>query len=194
MHVVAFNGSPRKDGNTTRLINCVLEELQSEGIGTELVQLGGSRLRGCIACYKCRENRDGRCTLDDDALNEYVAKMVAADGIILGSPTYFADVTAEMKALIDRAGFVTRANGDLLKRKVGAAVVAVRRAGSIHVFDTLNHFFLIGQMIVPGSSYWNLGIGREKGQVEEDAEGMRTMSTLGQNMAWLLKTMRGEGT
>ena len=192
MRVVAFNGSPRKDGKTATLINCVLDELQSEGIDTELVQLAGSRLRGCIACYRCRENKDRRCTINDDALNEYVAKMVAADGIILGSPTYFADVTAEMKALIDRAGFVTRANGDLLKRKVGAAVVAVRRAGSIHVFDTMNHFFLIGQMIVPGSSYWNLGIGMSKGQVEEDDEGMRTMKTLGQNMAWLLKTMHGE--
>jgi len=113
--------------------------------------------------------------------------MSEADGIILGSPTYFTDVTTEMKALIDRAGFVARANGEMFRRKVGAAVVAVRRAGSIHAFDTLNHFFLVSQMIVPGSSYWNVGIGRDKGEVEDDEEGIQTMRVLGENMAWLLK-------
>ena len=112
--------------------------------------------------------------------------MIEADGIILGSPTYFTDVTAEMKALIDRSGLVAKVNGDLLRRKVGAAVVAVRRAGSIHVFDTLNHFFFISQMVVPGSIYWNVGIGRNIGEVEEDEEGIRTMTVLGENMAWLL--------
>jgi multimeric flavodoxin WrbA len=117
--------------------------------------------------------------------------MAEADGIILASPTYFADVSTEMKALIDRAGFVTKANGGMLKRKVGAAVVAVRRAGAIHAFDTINHFFFISEMIVPGSSYWNIGVGREKGEVESDAEGVKTMQVLGENMAWLLKKLRG---
>jgi multimeric flavodoxin WrbA len=116
--------------------------------------------------------------------------MVEADGIILASPTYFADVTAEIKALIDRAGYVSRANPDILKRKIGAAIVAVRRTGAIHAFDTLNHFFLISQMIVPGSSYWNIGIGRAIGDVEQDEEGLETMRTLGRNMAWLLKKTR----
>jgi multimeric flavodoxin WrbA len=120
-------------------------------------------------------------------VNECIEKMQESDGIILASPTYFADVTAEMKALIDRAGLVSIANGRNLKRKVGAAVVAVRRGGSIHVFDSINHFFLINEMIVPGSVYWNLGIGREKGEVEGDEEGIRTMTMLGENMAWLLK-------
>jgi multimeric flavodoxin WrbA len=123
-------------------------------------------------------------------VNEYIEKMIQADGIILGSPTYFADVTSEIKALMDRAGFVARANEDLFKRKVGAAVVAVRRAGAIHTFDTLNHFFTISQMIIAGSSYWNIGIGRELGEVESDGEGIETMRVLGQNMAWLLQKLK----
>ena len=191
MRVVAFNGSPRKDGNTAALINHLFAELESGGIETELVQVGGQRIRGCTACFQCFENKDKRCAVDDDIVNECIAKMIEADGIILGSPTYFADLTPELKALIDRAGFVARANDDMFRRKVGAAVVAVRRAGAIHVFDSINHFFLIEQMIVPGSIYWNLGIGREKGEVEDDEEGLRTMETLGQNIAWLLEKLHG---
>jgi multimeric flavodoxin WrbA len=187
MKVVAFNGSARKNGNTAILLNTVLAELEKEGIETELYQLAGKRIRGCMACYKCIENQDQQCSVKNDDLNECVEKMIESDGIILGSPTYFTDVTAEMKALIDRAGLVVKVNGDLLRRKVGAAVVAVRRAGSIHVFDTLNHFFFISQMVVPGSVYWNMGIGRDIGEVEGDDEGIRTMSILGENMAWLLK-------
>jgi multimeric flavodoxin WrbA len=122
--------------------------------------------------------------------NEFIEKMLGADGILLGSPTYVADVSPEIKALIDRAGMVGRANDDMFRRKVGAAVVAVRRAGAIHAFDTLNHFFLIMEMIVPGSSYWNIAIGREKGEVEKDAEGIQTMKTLGQNMAWVMKRIQ----
>jgi multimeric flavodoxin WrbA len=189
MKVVGFNGSARKDGNTAILINNVLQELAEEGIGTELIQLAGSRIHGCIACMKCYENKDQRCSVKDDMLNECIEKMLAADGIILGSPTYFANVSTEMKALIDRAGMVSRANNDMLARKVGAAVVAQRRAGAIHVFNSINHFFFIGQMIVPGSSYWNLGIGRQKGEVEKDDEGIKTMRDLGRNMAWLLKKL-----
>jgi multimeric flavodoxin WrbA len=189
MKVVAFNGSPRKDGNTSILIRHVFGELENEGIRTELVQVGGQPIRGCRACYQCFEKKNQRCAVADDMLNDCIEKMLQADGIILGSPTYFTDVTAEMKALIDRAGLVARANGDMFRRKVGAAVVAVRRAGSIHVFDTINHFFLIGQMIVPGSIYWNMAIGRNKGEVEKDEEGLKTMKTLGQNMAWLLKKL-----
>jgi len=187
MKVVAFNGSARKDGNTAILIRKVFGALEAEGIETELFQLAGKKIRGCTACGKCYENKNKKCVVDNDVLNECLEKMVEADGIILGSPTYFADVTTETKALIDRAGFVARANSDMLRRKVGAAVVAVRRAGAIHVFDTINHFFLISQMIVPGSFYWNLGIGRKPGEVEQDSEGLETMELLGQNMAWLLK-------
>jgi multimeric flavodoxin WrbA len=191
MKVVAFNGSARKDGNTAILINYVFRELEKEGIKTELVQLSGSRIHGCIACMKCFENKDQRCSVKNDIANECIEKMLGADGIILGSPTYFANVSTEMKALIDRAGMVSRANSDMLARKVGAAVVAVRRAGAIHVFNSINHFFFIGQMIVPGSSYWNLGMGRQKGEVEKDDEGIQTMKNLGRNMAWLLNKLDG---
>lgn len=187
MKILAFNGSPRADGNTVRMIRKVFGVLEEEGIETELVQVGGCLLHGCSACYACRKTGNGRCIQDDDPLNGWVGKMLEADGILLGSPTYFADITPEMKALMDRAGFVTRGEQSRLRRKVGAAVVAVRRAGAIHAFDTLNHFFLINEMIVPGASYWNVGYGRDKGEVEADAEGMATMVSLGRNIAWLLK-------
>lgn len=189
MKVVAFNGSARKDGNTAILVNHVFRELENEGIETELFQLAGKKIRGCIACFKCWEKKDARCAIKSDLLNEYISNMLRADGIILASPTYFSDVTSEMKALIDRAGMVSRANADMLKRKVGAGVVVHRRGGAIHTFDTLNHFFLIGQMIVPGTSYWNFGVGKQVGDVEKDEEGMLTMKQLGQNIAWLLKRL-----
>lgn len=190
MKVVAFNGSARKDGNTAILLRTVLAELESEGIETELVQFGPVCIPGCIACFKCFEKKDGRCAQKDDVLNDCIGKMLEADGILLGSPTYFANVSSNMKSLIDRAGMVSRANDDMLRRKVGAAVVAVRRCGAIHVFNSINHFFFIGQMIVPGSSYWNMGFGREAGQVANDEEGLLTMKTLGRNMAWLLKKLK----
>ena len=187
MKVVAFNGSARKEGNTEAMIQRVFQELDNEGIQTELIQLSGRTLKGCIACMNCFKNRDQRCSVTNDDMNFCIEKMFDADGIILGSPTYFTDVSTEMKALIDRAGMVALANDFALKRKCGAAVVAVRRAGSIHVFDTMNHFFTINQMIIPGSSYWNMGIGHEKGEVREDSEGMETMKNLGINMGWLMK-------
>jgi multimeric flavodoxin WrbA len=191
MKVIAFNGSARKEGNTAFLLNLVLDELKAEGIETELYHLAGKPIQGCMACFKCFQNKNKRCAVEKDIINECIGKMVEADGILLGSPTYFADVSAGMKALIERSGMVSRANGDLYKRKVGAGVVAVRRAGSYHVFSSLNSFFLIGQMIVPGSSYWNIGRGREPGEVKNDEEGVKTMKQLGQNMAWLMKKING---
>ncbi len=190
MKVIAFNGSARKDGNTAILINQVFSELEKQDIETEMMQLSGQKIKGCIACYKCFENKDQRCSVKNDIVNDCIEKMLQADGIILASPTYFADVSAELKALIDRAGLVAKAHGDMFRRKVGAAIVAVRRGGSVHAFDSMNHFFLISQMIIPGSSYWNMGFGLEKGDVEKDEEGLQTMKTLGQNMAWLLKKIR----
>jgi multimeric flavodoxin WrbA len=191
MKVVAFNGSPRKNGNTTILVEYVLHELQNEGIEIEHIRLAGKDIHGCRACYQCARNKDQRCSVKDDALNEYIEKMLEAHGIILASPTYFADVSTEIKALIDRAGLVAKVNGDMFRRKVGAAVVAVRRAGATHVFSSINYFFLINQMIVPGASYWNLGVGHDRGDVEKDAEGVQTMKALGSNMAWLLKKLSG---
>lgn len=190
MKVVAFNGSPRKDGNTAVLIRTALAALEKEGIETELISLAGKPLRGCTACYACFRNKDSRCIIKGDDLNSHVAKMIAADGIILGSPVYVADVTAEMKALIDRTCLVTRSSGNVLRRKVGAGIVAARRGGAIHAFDTLNHLFLLSEMIIAGSSYWNMGMGREPGEVEKDQEGLDTMRVLGENMAWLLKKIR----
>ncbi len=189
MKVVAINGSARKEGNTAKLINTVLQELEKESIDTEVVNLAGKEIGGCTACMKCWQKKNGRCAVDKDFLNKCLEKMTHAHGIILGSPTYFANVSAEMKALIDRAGMVGLANDFLYRRKVGAGVVAVRRGGAIHVFNSLNHFFFINQMVVPGSIYWNMGTGLERGEVEQDEEGLRTMQVLGENMAWLLKKL-----
>lgn len=190
MKVIAFNGSARKDGNTAILIKRVLSALESEGIETDFIQLAGQQIHGCTACGTCRKIKNRECKIVNDNVNSYIAKMAEADGIILGSPTYFSMMTSEMKALIDRAGYVARANDDMFQRKVGAAVVAVRRAGAMPTFDAINHFFLISQMIVPGSSYWNVGIGSAKGEVEKDEEGLETMEDLGRNMAWLLKKLK----
>ena len=189
MKVVAINGSARKDGNTAILLNTVLEEIKKEGMETELIQLAGKPPAGCRACYKCFQNKDRRCAVKGDVLNDLLEKMEKADGILLGSPTYFSDVTAGMRSLIERAGFVARANDFMLRRKVGAAVVAVRRAGAIPAFNSINLFLHYMQMVMPGSSYWSLGIGRDPGDVLKDEEGLSTMRTLGQNMAWLMKKL-----
>ena len=187
MKVIAINGSPRKDGNTAILLKTALKEIHSEGIDTEFLHLGGHKLHGCMACYKCKENLDRRCNIKSDVINDFIVKMIEADGMLIGSPTYFCNVSTEIKALIDRAGVVARANDSMLKRKVGAAVVAARRAGSTQVFDAINQFFTANQVIIPGANYWNMGIGGAKGDVEKDEEGLETHRILGQNMAWLLK-------
>ncbi len=186
MKVVAFNGSPRKDGNTSILIKRVFNELEKQKIETELVQLAEKEIRGCIACYKCFENKDRRCSVKNDAANEYIEKMLGADGIILGSPVHVYDVTPAMKALIDRTGFVSKANDGMYKNKVGGAVVAVRRTGATHALATMNHFFLVGEIIIVGRG---VGVGRDKGEVEKDEEGMELVKSLGQRMAWLLRKL-----
>lgn len=190
MKVVAFNGSARKGGNTAILLNTVMAALNQEAIETEMVQLAGQPLQGCVACYKCFKKKDGTCAVEKDFFNECYQKMKEADGILLGSPTYFADVSAATRALIERAGFVSRANNYQLKGKVGAGVVAVRRAGSIQALTSLNLFFLYNQMVIPGSSYWNMGIGMNPGDVQNDAEGIQTMTDLGKNFAWVLKKLK----
>ncbi|RIJ45961.1 flavodoxin family protein [Maribellus luteus] len=190
MKIVAINGSPRRNGNTALLIHEMFKIFEAEGFQTELVQLGNKPVHGCTACAKCKEEQDGRCHIKNDHLNLCIEKMLEADGIIIGSPVYFADVTTEIKALIDVAGYATRAGGHLLKRKVGAGVIAVRRGGALHAFETINNFFLINQMIVPGSSYWNFAIGRNPGDVLNDDEGMQTIRTLADNMVWLLNQLK----
>ena len=187
MKVVAFNGSPRPGGNTAQAIETVFEELKKEGIETEVIQIGGKKLAGCIGCRKCFENKDMKCTLHDDGMNEYIAKMASADGIIIGSPVYYGNVTTAIKALIERCGQVSRANGDLLSRKIGAPVVAVRRGGANFTYAAINFFFGIMQMPIATSSYWNQTVARDKGDFVKDEEGIRTFQNLGKNMAWLLK-------
>lgn len=190
MKVTAFNCSPRKNGNTADMLRTVLSVLEQNGIETEFVQVGGVDMHTCHACGKCKKNMDGKCVQDDDQLNEYSAKMVESDGIIIGSPTYFADLTPEAKILIDRIGYSCGTkDGNPLKRKVGAALVSVRRAGSIHTFDSINHFFLVKEMIIAGSTYWNMSLARNPGDYENDEEGVSTMKKLGENMAWLLKKL-----
>jgi multimeric flavodoxin WrbA len=192
MKVVAFNGSSRADGNTATLLRTALGEIAAAGIDTELVQLAGMHLAGCTGCLTCAESRDNRCSgLKDDGLNACIAHMLEAQGILIGSPTYYANCTSTTQALMERSGYATRKSGNPLARKLGAAVVAVRRGGAIHAFDSINHWFQINEMLVVGSSYWNLGIGREPGDVEGDAEGLETMRTLGRHMAWALERLHG---
>jgi multimeric flavodoxin WrbA len=190
MKVIAINSSPREGGNTEIMCRTALEPLEAAGVETEYLRIGGKPVHGCTGCRWCFKNPEQkRCVFDDDPINECIAKMMDADGILLASPTYFTDVTTEMKALIDRAGFVGIAAGRCFKHKVGAAIVAVRRGGSIHVFDTINHLFLYHEMLVVGSIYWNLGIGLQPGDVRNDEEGLRTMTQLGENMAWALEKL-----
>ncbi len=186
MRVVAINGSARKDGNTSRLVEAVFEPLRAVGHQCEQIQLAARKVQGCTACRACYKHQDRQCHGRDDFGNEVIAALADADAIILASPVYFADVSAEMKAVIDRAGYVARANGNMFARRPAASLAAVRRAGAIHTLDTMNHLFLIGEMVVVGSSYWNLGVGGGVGEVESDAEGLGTMKRLGENMAWLL--------
>ena len=187
MKVLGINGSPREGGNTEILMRTVFGELEAAGVETELVRIGGRPFRGCMACRRCFENRDRRCVLEGDPLNELVAKMADADGILLGSPVYYTDVTSEMKGFLDRAGLVSGANGGLFRHKAGAAVLAVRRGGATHAFDTLNHWLHMMQTYLVGASYWNMGYGMKPGDVAEDQEGMENMRVLGRNMAWLLE-------
>jgi multimeric flavodoxin WrbA len=186
MKVIGFNGSPRKDGNTAILIGCLFHELEDEGIETELVQLSEKEIHGCIACYKCFENKDRQCAVKKDAANEYIGKMMEAQGIVLGSPVYFADLTPEMKALIDRAGFVSISNGGMYRNKVGAGLAPFRRSGAMHTIDSMNHFFLSAEIIIVGRA---ISVGREKGDVEKDEEGMQWAKNLGRRMAWVMKKL-----
>ena len=193
MKAIAINGSPRKGGNTEILLRKALEPLAAAGHQTEFIQVGGTGLRGCTACGGCLRLKNRRCIMDDDLFNATFARLAGADAMLIGSPTYFADLTAETKALLDRAGFVALANGRLFRRKIGAAVVAVRRGGAVHVMDSINHMFLMNEMIVPGSTYWNFGVGRDPGAVLNDAEGLANMQNLGEQIAWLFSLLERHG-
>lgn len=180
---LAVNGSPQSSGNTARMLQTVLDVCKDAGMETEFYQAGGKPVRGCISCGSCRKNTE-RCAIDD-WMNELYPKMAEADVILLGSPTYFSDLTPEMKAVMDRCGYIAGGAGKSLSRKVGAAVSPARRAGAIHSLDSMQHFFLINDMIVLGSTYWNMSLARESGEYERDAEGVATMRRLGENIVWL---------
>jgi len=187
MKVIAINGSARKNGNTAHLINMVFTPLKEAGITCEMIQLSNQQISGCKACDQCYKKKNNKCVIQTDIVNDIIEKMIEADAIIFASPTYFANISSELKALIDRAGRVGRANEYLYKHKIGVAITSVRRAGSIDAFNAINNFFLIEQMIVPGSIYWNLGIGKDIGDVHKDGEGEKTMKILAENMIWLLE-------
>ena len=189
MYALAVNGSPRKGGNTEVLLKEVLGELDKGGWETELVKVGGTAIRGCIACNKCFESKDNECSVKKDKFNEIYAKMLRADAMILGSPTYFAAISADLKALIERAGYVAYANDHAFSGKIGAAVVAVRRGGATHVYDSINHMYQMSRMILPGSTYWNIGFGLDKGDVSQDSEGLANMHHLGKAIDWLGKSI-----
>lgn len=188
MKVLGINGSARRDGNTALIMNMVFDELHKCSIETELVQLAGSVIQPCKGCFACKGN--GNCIFTNDLFAEIFEKMVQADGILLGSPVYSADVSANMKAILERAGVVVSTNPKLLKGKVGAAVAAVRRGGGMTTVDAMNHFFLNKEMLVVGSTYWNMVYGKAVGDVLNDDEGVRNMHNLGQNMAWILQRLK----
>ncbi|BCG45544.1 NADPH-dependent FMN reductase [Citrifermentans bremense] len=194
MKMVAFNGSPNREGNTYHAIKLVAAELEKEGIETEIIHVGNKTIRGCIACMQCAKNQDEQCALKDDEVNEWVQKMKGADAILLGSPVHYSGIGGTMKSFLDRAFFVGGVNGSLFRHKVGACVVAVRRSGGVTTFDQLNHFINYSEMLVATSNYWNVIHGRVPGEALKDEEGVQIMSVLGKNMAWLMKLVQhGKG-
>ena len=187
MKVVAFNGSPRKNGNTYETIRAVADELEKEAIEVEMIHVGNKLIQGCLACGKCFKTKDEKCSNSKDPVNEWIQKMKEADGIILGAPTHFSGIPGTMKSFLDRAFYVATANKGLFRHKVGASITAVRRSGGVPTFDQLNHFLNYSEMLIPTSNYWNVAYGAAPGEALQDAEGMQIMNILGKNMAWLLK-------
>ena len=185
MKVLGINGSSRKNGNTALIIKAVFEELEKENIQTEMIQFSGNIIEPCKGCFACKGKCN--CVFKNDMFYQCFEKMKAADGVILGSPVYSADITANMKAFLERAGVVVATNSGLLKHKVGVSISAVRRGGGMTAVDTMNHFLLNKEMIVMGSSYWNMVYGKNVGDVYHDEEGINNMHNLGENMAWILK-------
>ena len=187
MKVLGFNGSPNKKGNTACSLNIIFEELENAGIETEMIQVGKKKIQGCTACHDCVKKQNEACSLDGDPVNEWIQKIKAADGILLGSPVHFSGVAGTMKSFLDRAFFVASVNGGLFRNKVGAAVAAVRRSGGISTVDALNHYLNYSEMVMPSSNYWHVAHGLTPGEMKQDGEGKQIMAVLGKNMAWLMK-------
>ena len=191
MKAIAISGSPRKNGNTETLLKHALKVLEQEGIETELISLRGKEIKSCIACGACKRNQNRKCILKDNDFNEILKKIIEADAIIVGSPVYFGSATSQITALLDRAGYVTRANGHLLSRKIGGPIAVARRAGQNFTYAQLMYWYTINDMIVPGSTYWNVGFGLQEGDVDEDQEAVATTKRFAENIAWLLKKTQG---
>jgi len=189
MKVVAFNGSPRANGNTREAIGIMAEELEKSGIEVEVIQVGNKKIRGCLGCMWCVKAQNERCVIAEDEVNEYIQKMKEADGIILSSPVYYAGVAGTMKSFLDRAFFVVGVNGNFLRHRVGTSLAAVRRSGGIPTVDNLDRYINYSEMFVPTSNYWNVAHGLKPGEVSQDDEGVQIIRVLGKNMAWLMKAV-----
>lgn len=188
MNVIAINGSPKAEGNTYLALKTVTDQLEKDGISTEIIHVGNKNIRGCIACGACAKNKNEKCIFDDE-VNELIQKMKAADGIIIGSPVYYASIAGTMKCFLDRAFYVAGANGGLFRHKVGASVAVARRSGEVATFDHLNHYFTLGEMFLASSNYWNVIHGQTPGQALQDEEGIQIMRVLGKNMSFLMKSI-----
>lgn len=184
MKVLLINGSPHPKGNTYLALAEVAKAIEGEGIDTEIVNIGTKPVRGCISCHKCREL--GRCVFDDDVCNRIGEHLADADGIVIGSPVYYAGPNGALCAVLDRLFY---SHGSQLAYKPAACVAVCRRGGGVTTFDRLNKYFTIMNMPVVSSQYWNLVYGQKPGEAANDAEGMQTMRTLGRNMAWVLKNL-----
>ncbi|MDR2884120.1 MAG: flavodoxin family protein [Deferribacteraceae bacterium] len=195
MKVVAFNGSPNKEGNTAASLEIVAEELKKAGIEVEVIHIGNKAVRGCLACGTCGKKQNEQCAIATDDVNQWIQKAKEADGILFGAPVHFAGIAGTMKSFMDRLFYVCMSNNGLLRHKVGAAVVAVRRSGGVTSLDTLNHFLMFAEMIIPTSNYWNVIHGTSPKEATQDAEGVQIMQVLGKNMAWMMKLVEsGKGT
>ncbi len=189
MKVVAINGSPRRGGNTEIMLNAVLEPLKEAGVETKIIQVGGQNIHGCRGCWACGKLANRKCAFNDDIVNDILEDLFTADAIIWGTPSYYGNMTPELKALIDRAGIVASANGKLFRHKAGAAVIAERRGGGSFIQASIHEMMLMSEMIIPGSTYWNFGFGRDKGEVSSDAEAMANMKNLGENILMLIQKL-----
>lgn len=187
MKVLLINGSPHKSGNTFTALAEVASALKKDGVETEIVSIGTKAVQGCIACNRCTEL--GRCVFQDELYNTIREKLKTADGLVVGSPVYYAGPNGSLCALLDRLFYSC---GSLLQYKPAASVVVCRRGGASATFDRLNKYFTISNMPVVSSQYWNSVHGLTAEEAAEDAEGLQTMRTLGHNMAWLLKSIASQ--